>query len=47
VDGLQVPDYSTINRRVNKPQIDLEESLVRSNEPVSKAVDSSRVKVHN
>jgi hypothetical protein len=47
VDGLQAPDHSTIDRRVNRLLIDLEEFLVRSNEPVSKTVDSSRVKVHN
>jgi IS5 family transposase len=47
VDGLQVPDYSTIDRRVNRLEIDLDESLVKSNSPVSIAVDSSGVKVHN
>lgn len=47
VEGLQVPDYSTIDRRANRFQISLDESLVRSNNPVSIAVDSSGVKVHN
>lgn len=47
VEGLQVPDYSTIDRRVNRLQIDLEESLIKSNNPVSIAIDSSGVKVHN
>jgi IS5 family transposase len=47
VEGLQAPDYSTIDRRVNRLRIDLDESLIRSNEPVSIAVDSSGVKVHN
>jgi hypothetical protein len=47
VEGLQAPDYSTIDRRVNRLQISLNESLIRSNEPVSIAVDSSGVKVHN
>ena len=47
MEGLQVPDYSTINRRVNGLQISLDESLVKSNRPVSIAVDSSGVKVHN
>jgi len=47
VDGLTVPDYSTINRRINKISIDLEDSLIKSNEPVSIAVDASGVKVHN
>ncbi len=47
VEGLQVPDYSTIDRRTNRLQISLDESLIRSNNPVSIAVDSSGVKVHN
>jgi IS5 family transposase len=47
VEGLQVPDYSTIDRRTNRLQISLDESLIKSNEPVSIAVDSSGVKVHN
>ena len=44
---LQVPDYPTINRRVNRLHVDLDESLVKSNRPVSIAVDASGVKVHN
>jgi len=44
---LQVPDYSTINRRVNRLHVDLDESLIKSNRPVSIAVDASGVKVHN
>ncbi len=47
VDGLKAMDYSALNRRVNKLQIELEESLLKSNDPVSIAVDSSGVKVHN
>ena len=47
VEGLKAPDYSTIDRRVNRLEIDLDESLVRSNDPVSRAVDASGVKVHN
>jgi len=47
VEGLATPDYSTISRRVNGLKLDLEDSLVRSNGPVSIAVDSSGVKVHN
>jgi len=38
VDVLQVPDYSTINRRVNKLDLSLEDTLIRSNGPVSIAV---------
>lgn len=47
IDGLTVPDYSTINRRINRLGIDLEDSLIKSNGPVSIAVDASGVKVHN
>jgi hypothetical protein len=47
VDGLQVPDYSTMNRRVNKLKISLDRSLIKSNRPVSIAVDSSGIKVYN
>ena len=47
VEGLQVPDYSTIDRRTNRLQISLDESLIESNNPVTIAVDSSGVKVHN
>lgn len=47
IEGLTTPDYSTINRRVNGLKLDLEDSLIRSNDPVSIAVDSSGVKVHN
>jgi len=46
-DGLQVPDYSTINRRVNKLRVDLGDSLIKSKGPVSIAVDASGIKVHN
>jgi len=47
IDGLKVPDYSTMDRRINKLDIDLDDSLIKSNSPVSIAVDSSGVKVHN
>ncbi|MGI0081514.1 MAG: IS5 family transposase [Nitrososphaerales archaeon] len=47
VDGVKAIDYSALNRRVNKLQIELEDSLLKSNDPVSIAVDSSGVKVHN
>ena len=47
VDGLGVPDYSTIDRRVNRLNLDLEDTLVKSNGPVSIAVDASGIKVHN
>jgi IS5 family transposase len=47
VEGLQAPDYSTIDRRVNRLRLVLDESLIKSNNPVSIAVDTSGVKVHN
>jgi hypothetical protein len=47
VNGLGVPDYSTIDRRVNRLNLSLEDTLVKSNGPVSIAVDASGIKVHN
>jgi hypothetical protein len=47
IDGLSVPDYSTMNRRMNKLEVPLEDSLINSNAPVSIAVDASGIKVHN
>jgi len=47
VEGLQAPDYTTICRRINKLNINLEETLLKSTNPVSLAVDSSGIKVHN
>ncbi|MBI2185075.1 MAG: IS5 family transposase [Thaumarchaeota archaeon] len=47
IDGLSVPDYSTIARRANGLNISLDDSLVKSDNPVSIAVDASGIKVHN
>ena len=47
IEGLKVPDYSTIDRRTNKLDVRLDESLIESNSPVTIAVDSSGIKVHN
>jgi len=47
VEGLQPPDYSTIDRRVNRLDLSLEDNLVKSKGPVSIAVDASGIKVHN
>ena len=47
IGGLSVPDYSTMNRRINNLEISLEDSLINSNAPVSIAVDASGIKVHN
>jgi hypothetical protein len=47
IEGLKVPDYSTIDRRTNRLDVRLDETLVKSNSPVTIAVGSSGVKVHN
>jgi hypothetical protein len=47
IEGLKVPDYSTMDRRMNKLDVRLGESIIESNSPVAIAVDSSGVKVHN
>ena len=47
IEGLSVPDYSTIARRTNRLHVPLDDSLVRSHGPVSIAVDASGIKVHN
>jgi Transposase DDE domain len=47
IEGLKVPDYSTIDRRTNKLDVRLDKSLIESNSPVTIAVDSSGIKVHN
>jgi hypothetical protein len=47
VEGLQAPDYTTICRRINKLNINLEETLLKSTNSISLAVDSSGIKVHN
>jgi IS5 family transposase len=45
IPNLKVPDHSTIHRRVNKLNINLKESLIKSKVPVVLAVDSSGIKV--
>jgi len=47
VEGLQAPDYTTICRRVNRLNLSLDESLLKSPAPITIAVDASGVKVHN
>src|ERR1022692_3132916 len=47
IEGLKVPDYSTIERRTNRLDVRLGESLIGSSSPVTIAVDSSGIKVHN
>jgi len=46
VDGLAAPDYSTLNRRVNRLDLNLDDSLVMSDDPVYIALDSTGIKVH-
>ena len=46
VEGLQALGY-TICRRINKLNINLKETLLKSTSSVSLAVDSSDIKVHN
>jgi hypothetical protein len=45
VDGIDVPDYSTIWERTN--QLDMELDGVRTDRPISIAIDSSGIKVSN
>jgi hypothetical protein len=47
VEGLQAPDYTTICRRVNRLNLSLDESLLKSPAPITIAVNASSVKVHN
>lgn len=47
VPKLRKPDHATIHRRVSKLNLDLADSLRRSNQPVVIAVDASGVKVTN
>lgn len=47
VEGLKAPDYSTMDRRMNELDVKLDETLIRSNNPVTIAVDASGIKVHN
>src|SRR2546426_3686378 len=47
IEGLPVPDYSTIARRANRLEISLDDSLVRSRNPVRIEVDALGLKVHN
>jgi hypothetical protein len=47
IDGLTVQDHSTVNKRINRLGIDMEGYLIKSNRPVSVAVDASVVKLNN
>jgi len=43
---LAAPDYTTLNRRVDRLNISVDGALTRSDEPVYIALDSTGVKVH-
>ena len=47
VEGLTVPDYTTLDRRVNSLDLNFDEALTVSSEPVYVALDSTGIKVHN
>jgi IS5 family transposase len=48
VKGLKTPDYSTIDRRVNRLKLQLEGlEDIQPDEPLTLALDASGVKVHN
>ena len=46
VEGLAAPDYTTLDRRVNRLDINLDDALTSSDEPVYVALDSTGIKVH-
>ena len=43
---MGAPNYTTLNRGVNRLNLDLDDSLVMSNEPTYIAIDSTGVQVH-
>jgi len=47
IEGIEVPDCSAMDRRMNRLDVRLDETLIKSNPPVTIAVDSSGIKVHN
>jgi IS5 family transposase len=47
MDGLTAPDYTTLNRRLNRLKADLGVDDIQSDEPVTIAVDASGIKVAN
>jgi IS5 family transposase len=47
MEGLSAPDYTTLNRRVNRLQVDLSLEDIQPDEPVTIAVDASGIKVAN
>jgi len=47
IEGVPVPDYSTIARRTNRLDVSLDDSILRSRNPVTIAVDATGIKVHN
>ena len=47
VEGLSAPDYTTLDRRVNRLNLNMDDALTSSDEPVYIALDSTGIKVHN
>jgi len=47
VEGLMAPDYTTLDRRVNGLDLNVDGALTGSSGPVYIALDSTGVKVHN
>ena len=46
VDGLRAPDYTTLDRRVNRLNLSIDDALISSDEPVYIALDSTGIGVH-
>jgi len=47
VATLRAPDYTALNRRVNGLDINIDEGLIKSSDPVYIALGSTGIKVHN
>ena len=46
VEGLAAQDYTTLNRRVNRLNLNIDDALTSSDDPVYIALDSTGIKVH-
>lgn len=47
IEGLKAPDYTTLNRRVNRLHVDLGLENIQPDTPITIAVDASGIKVVN
>lgn len=45
IPNIEVPDHSTIHRRITKLGIDIEKSIIESKEPITIAIDATGIKV--